>query len=74
MTAAAKEARTGKVLVSGCDELSPGTEIEARIGGVWHFAGRVEETHPPMGLFWAESPAGERRIIEFEEYEVYRAA
>jgi hypothetical protein len=49
-------------------------DIEARVGGVWHFAGRVLEIHPTMGLFWAESPAGERRIIEFEEYEVHRRA
>jgi hypothetical protein len=49
-------------------------DIEARVGGVWHFAGRVLEIHPSMGLFWAESAAGERRIIEFEEYEVHRRA
>ncbi|MDQ0260211.1 hypothetical protein [Sinomonas atrocyanea] len=60
--------------VRTCRELSPGMDIEARVGGVWHFAGRVLEIHPSMGLFWAESAAGERRIIEFEEYEVHRRA
>ncbi|WP_460991570.1 hypothetical protein [Sinomonas soli] len=60
--------------VRTCRELSLGMDIEARVGGVWHFAGRVLEIHPSMGLFWAESAAGERRIIEFEEYEVHRRA
>lgn len=70
MTAEAPTAAHARV--RACGELSAGMEIEARINGVWHFAGRVLETHPGMGLFWAESRAGERRIIEFQEFEVHR--
>ncbi|GEB64583.1 hypothetical protein SAT01_20310 [Sinomonas atrocyanea] len=70
--AAAHGAAPGRI--RACRELRPGMDIEARVGGVWHFGGRVLEIHPSMGLFWAESPAGERRIIEFEEYEVHRRA
>lgn len=53
-------------------EVRPGMDIEARIGGVRRFAGQVVDTHPGMGLFWAVSEVGERRLIELEEYEVYR--
>lgn len=53
-------------------ELRPGMEIETRVNGVRQFAGQVVDTHPTMGLFWAVSPVGERRLIELDEYEVYR--
>jgi hypothetical protein len=58
--------------ITECWELRPGMEIETRVGGVRRFAGQVVDTHPAMGLFWAVSHVGERRLIELGEYEVYR--
>ncbi|MDQ4503806.1 hypothetical protein [Sinomonas sp. ASV322] len=48
----------------------PGAEVEARIGDVVHFRGRVVVLHEPMQLFWAVDPIGERRIIDFHEFAV----
>ena len=58
--------------VHSCEEVGRGAEIEARVKGAKHFEGLVIETHPKMRLFWAVSSVGVRRLIEFDEYEVYR--
>lgn len=59
-------------LVRSCHELEAGAEIEARVRGEKHFEGRVDETHPKLRLFWAVDEVGVRRLIELDEYEVYR--
>lgn len=59
-------------LVRSCHELEAGAEIEARIRGERRFKGTVAETHPKMRLFWAVDHVGVRRIIELDEYEVFK--
>ena len=59
-------------LVRSCHELDPGSVVEARVRGEKHFEGQVTETHPKMRLFWAVDQVGVRRLIELDEYEVYR--
>ncbi|GAB4100687.1 hypothetical protein GCM10028789_28520 [Sinomonas halotolerans] len=54
-----------------CRELEVGATVEARAGRAVHFSGTVAETMPGMELFWAVSPAGERRILEFAECQIY---
>ncbi|WP_163168007.1 hypothetical protein [Arthrobacter sp. Alg241-R88] len=56
--------------IASCSELRDGDEIAAFQGDVRRFHGYVTDTMPDMELFWAVSPVGERRIIEFEEYKV----
>jgi hypothetical protein len=58
--------------VETCHQLDAGTLIEARVKGQSMFEGKVVETLPTMRLFWAVSPGGTRKIIELDEYEVYR--
>lgn len=55
--------------IPACVELTPGDEIQARQGGIL-FQGHVTHVQPAMELFWAQSRCGQRRIIEFNEYEV----
>ena len=58
--------------VRSCHELEAGAVIEVRWRGEKHFEGQVDVTHPRMGLFWAVDEVGVRRLIELDEYEVYR--
>jgi hypothetical protein len=58
--------------VASCRDLDAGAEVEARVRGQKHFEGQVTETHPKMRLFWAVDSLGARRLIELDEYEVYR--
>ncbi|MDQ4501056.1 hypothetical protein [Sinomonas sp. ASV322] len=60
--------------ISSCRELVCGDEIQAQVGSVVHFRGRVTNLHPPMDLFWAVDAIGERRLIDFHEYAVYVVA
>ena len=60
--------------VRSCYELEAGAEIEARVGGEKHFEGQVTETHSKLRLFWAVDGVGVRRLIELDEFEVYRLA
>lgn len=57
--------------VRSCRELASG--LEARIKGVTHIEGSVTEIMPKMRLFWVVSPSGVRRIVELDEYEIYRS-
>lgn len=56
--------------VGSCGELREGEWIAALRSGTVHFVGEVGESMPGQGLFWATSASGERRIIEFQEYDV----
>lgn len=56
--------------VRSCGELREGEWIAALRNGAVHFIGEVGESMPEQGLFWATSATGERRIIEFREYDV----
>ncbi|MGT2462909.1 hypothetical protein [Sinomonas atrocyanea] len=68
----AAAAAPAPVRVASCTELPDGARIEARVAGTVHFAGNVTHALPGMDLFWAVSPTGDRRLIEFRNYEVYR--
>ncbi|MDQ4501291.1 hypothetical protein [Sinomonas sp. ASV322] len=60
--------------VHSCRELVTGNEVQAKVGDVVHFRGRVIDMHEPMELFWAVDSVGERRILEFREYAIYLMA
>lgn len=57
--------------ILSCSELSEGGYVEARVRGTVHFHGRVHEIMPSMNIFWAIDSMGERRIIDFGEYEIH---
>jgi hypothetical protein len=53
-------------------QLQPGDYIDARSRKNFHYRGCIQDIAPAPGLFWIlESCSGIRKLIEFDEYDVW---
>ncbi|MDQ0675104.1 hypothetical protein QFZ36_002665 [Pseudarthrobacter siccitolerans] len=66
----AAEQRNGS-RIQTCAQVSPGDQVEAKVGSTCHIRGEVVQVQPSMELFWVVSQDGSRRIVELSEFEVY---